>query len=323
MSLGLKDVPFESLVRFLPPEDCARLATIDKTARKLVGETRVGRFVRKTFGRNRDEIFHAAALNNDPFILDWLKETRPDKILSATVYATAARYRRSKTLEWLHANACPCDERACEEAARKGNVDVLEWVVERGAPCGPSAFEAAADGGSLEALRWLKRMGYRCDESCSRKAAERGRVEVMRWIIDEKAPWDGETLFEAARNGHEDVLRMAKDAGCPAGASLSLGVFEAVAFADLRALRLLFKYDCLQAHERDVCRLAAKHDMEEILWWAHSEEFEWDSWTCAHAAENGNLDLLKWLRERDCPWDSKVLKTKHRSVLAWLNENFV
>ncbi len=31
---------------------------------------------------------------------------------------------------------------------------------------------------------------------------------------------------------------------------------------------------------------------------------EWDSWTCAYAAENGHLACLKWAREAGCEWDS-------------------
>jgi hypothetical protein len=29
----------------------------------------------------------------------------------------------------------------------------------------------------------------------------------------------------------------------------------------------------------------------------------WDESTCAHAAGEGHLDVVKWLRENKCPWD--------------------
>jgi hypothetical protein len=30
-------------------------------------------------------------------------------------------------------------------------------------------------------------------------------------------------------------------------------------------------------------------------------EWDWDSWTCAYAAERGHLDVLQWARANGCP----------------------
>ena len=53
--------------------------------------------------------------------------------------------------------------------------------------------------------------------------------------------------------------------------------------------------------------------------WRKSEwhESEWRESECAFAAQTGNLDLLKSLREQGCPWDSQVLvKTNYPGNLA-------
>ena len=47
--------------------------------------------------------------------------------------------------------------------------------------------------------------------------------------------------------------------------------------------------------------------------------------TCANAAYNGHLELLKWAREHDCPWDGQTRRYAaeqgHTVLLRWAEEN--
>ena len=45
----------------------------------------------------------------------------------------------------------------------------------------------------------------------------------------------------------------------------------------------------------------------EVLKWARENGCEWNSWTCAYAAQNGHLEVLKWARENGCEWDSMYM----------------
>ena len=46
---------------------------------------------------------------------------------------------------------------------------------------------------------------------------------------------------------------------------------------------------------------------------------------CRYAAEVGHLDVLKWARANDCPWNSTILKyaeiSGHVELLEWAREN--
>jgi uncharacterized protein YabN with tetrapyrrole methylase and pyrophosphatase domain len=50
-----------------------------------------------------------------------------------------------------------------------------------------------------------------------------------------------------------------------------------------------------------------------------------DSLTCAFAAENGHLEVLKWARENGCPWNKdtcmNATREGHLEVLKWAREN--
>jgi hypothetical protein len=48
---------------------------------------------------------------------------------------------------------------------------------------------------------------------------------------------------------------------------------------------------------------------------------EWNESTCAQAALRGNLSMLQWLRDNDCPWSSTLLENArvygHQNILDW------
>ena len=50
-----------------------------------------------------------------------------------------------------------------------------------------------------------------------------------------------------------------------------------------------------------------------------------DSRTSVYAAENGHLEVLKWLRENGCPWNEWTCKNAagngHLEILKWAREN--
>ncbi|KAL6053844.1 Ankyrin repeat-containing domain [Balamuthia mandrillaris] len=59
----------------------------------------------------------------------------------------------------------------------------------------------------------------------------------------------------------------------------------------------------------------------EVLKWARERGCPWDTWTCIRAAEGGHLEVLQWARERGCPWDSRTCAYAagggHLEVLKW------
>jgi hypothetical protein len=72
------------------------------------------------------------------------------------------------------------------------------------------------------------------------------------------------------------------------------------------------------------CAVAAWIGNLEILKWAREKGCPWDRWTCDNAARNGHLELLKWARENGAPWDDETcasaLKGKHFEVVKYYAE---
>lgn len=75
-----------------------------------------------------------------------------------------------------------------------------------------------------------------------------------------------------------------------------------------------------------LCALIAKNNhLKYIEIWLNTHGYRNDECVCAIAAYQGDLELLKWLRERDCPWDSKTCESAvrggHLEILQWIREN--
>jgi len=70
---------------------------------------------------------------------------------------------------------------------------------------------------------------------------------------------------------------------------------------------------------------AAEGGHLEVLKWARENDCPWDKRTCAHAAKGGHLEVLKWARENGCPWDENTCACAayrgHLEVLKWAHAN--
>jgi hypothetical protein len=60
-----------------------------------------------------------------------------------------------------------------------------------------------------------------------------------------------------------------------------------------------------------------------ILSWAYENGCEGDESTCSGAAGRGDLPMLQFLRQRDCPWDTLTCSAaaSHLPVLQWARTN--
>ena len=81
------------------------------------------------------------------------------------------------------------------------------------------------------------------------------------------------------------------------------GQYDAVERGYVSTLKCLRRRGRL-SDERLLCTAAASvGDLEALKALRLAENFPWDEKTCLFAAKGGHLDVLKWARKNDCPWD--------------------
>jgi hypothetical protein len=56
----------------------------------------------------------------------------------------------------------------------------------------------------------------------------------------------------------------------------------------------------------ETCDFAANYGNLDILKWARSNNYFWDSYTLKCAAKNGHIDVLKWAKSNGCSWNNSI-----------------
>ena len=64
---------------------------------------------------------------------------------------------------------------------------------------------------------------------------------------------------------------------------------------------------CSEKRERFCAQMALNGNVE-LLQFLRGKECPWDSWTCHYAALNGHLECLQYAHENGCPWNESYNK---------------
>ena len=100
------------------------------------------------------------------------------------------------------------------------------------------------------------------------------------------------------------VSREMRDAVAATGREVyELGAEKAIQLADLSGMQLLHQRGDLDEDSDSLCKWAALQGQLEILKWLRENDFPWDEKTCTRAVRGGHLEVLQWLRANSCPWN--------------------
>ena len=182
-------------------------------------------------------------------------------------------------------------------AASAGQLHILKWAHENGVPkLEPDKIvEDAAIGGQLLILKWTKEIGIFGPRSIiCEAAAKNGDLEMLNWAVQNGC--DAKHIADtAAKKGHLNILKWAFTNG------------------EDYCYFLLFKAAC-KGHTSIVKWLVENYALENLLSDLH---------ICSSVAAKGHLGVLKYLRQKGCHWNSKLICEMNStpSVAKWLLEN--
>jgi hypothetical protein len=122
------------------------------------------------------------------------------------------------------------------------------------------------------------------------------------------------------RLGPTDLASLA-GAGCGCAAAVAATALMQWAKRAKRTRPFPLSTLCL----KEACTYAACGGNREVLEWLHNTGCPWDTDTCLLAAKGGHLKVLQWVRERGCPWDTSTCayaaRSGHLAVLQWAREH--
>lgn len=180
--------------------------------------------------------------------------------------------------------------------ARLGNLGLLQRTRADGCELNKLTCRAAGEGGHLDAIEWATANGCPWNDTLLVAAAE----AVLQWARSEDSWWSLEPYDAAASGGHLYVLRWLRDMGYH---------WNKVTCAAAAGAGLLDVHPPVAASQRVSVGLASvrlRHKRRghlDVLRWLRDNWCPWDSQTCESATCGGHLAVLRWGREDGCPWD--------------------
>ena len=182
-----------------------------------------------------------------------------------------------------------------ETCIKMNNLDFVKLCRFYGLPWDSKLHTVAAKEGNLEILKWLKIHYREYDWLVSSKAAFYGQIHVLKWLREDL----GHPLHlscEYAAKGNQ--------------------------FETLKWLSHNYKLNS------EICYYACLANNMEMLIWCIEQGCILTESCVAACSKNGNLTMLKYLKDIGCPWINWTCRPHfyaslngHLDVLKWLNDN--
>ncbi|KXZ46034.1 hypothetical protein GPECTOR_47g309 [Gonium pectorale] len=163
------------------------------------------------------------------------------------------------------------------------------------------------DAEALARLTWLQGRGYPMDGHAVQAAANSGNTAALQYLLAEVeavvARDTGTVVSFAAEAGQLAVLQALKVAGWPVHEYASCCAHEAAMGGHLPVLAWLQEELQERLLDENLFKAAAKSGSVELLVWLRQHGCPWDSKAYTAAAGSGCVAALEWLVEQGCPME--------------------
>lgn len=235
-------------------------------------------------------------------------------------------------LMWAWAElSLPVDNRVVGAAAIKGHLDMVKFLLgNHPEECKPyeKIAKYAASHGHFHIVRWLFSMDLPIDRDTLHEAVEWGDFNTFLWLVNVvRILPSNRCLFHAAlgsgllkrKNGeHLKIVKVLRRPGGVLtrsgynGAQWPENAFCTVSvMAPIEMLKYMRNDGCDDPNPQLSLMHAAANNRRDVLEWLLAEfgsMYELNPRVAWSAARNGRIELLKWLRERGCPWDHSAVE---------------
>lgn len=212
------------------------------------------------------------------------------------------------TLKWLvnkyhnHKHS-----KACDGAVLSNRQDILEWLVAHRFAITLNTLYLAGQYGRYDMISWLlsnHRPIIKDYDSIMLGAADGGFLGIVKWMDSNISNMNPIILAKAAEKGHFDIVKWLYDNG-----------YKTIKTAYKNAAKNNH-FDILKwIYHKDISRMTLTEETINLL----------DEEVLCEAVKSGNLEMVKWLRDNDCPWNISACQIAYEEniieILEWLIRN--
>ena len=245
-----------------------------------------------------------------------INETFDEKV-HREVFVNAARHGQIQTMEYLYKYIGSTDSRY-EKLVRLagiecGSIETVKYIDEQ-YPLShiklrqiTTYYEHASINGRLNIIKWLYHTyGHpeRTSPVAHLYAGTYGHLDTLEWLMDHNFPTHPNTIYRACENGHFHIL----DHFLQSGGSYDNFIFKHIALGGhLNKLNELYESG-IDVMTIETMSGAALSGNIEILEWLVQNGCPYNSNVCFSAAISENPSCLKYLRTLDCPWNGLTMR---------------
>ncbi|QHN71424.1 hypothetical protein [Mollivirus kamchatka] len=278
-----------------------------------------GKFVRWKKAHNSNHCRKAVAEGD----LDKLKRLKAEgyrwkeKTMAGAIFAG-----RTAMVEWMHQEGCPWDGHALGAAAKKADHHMIRWLCGKGCPGGYLPTAEAICNKDLGTLQLLDQLGRLYKGGLvTRELVAHADLEMLQWLTLRGCKWDKSMATSAIDKGRLDMAEWLYSQGYPFHNDALACLVRRGQIQDLGWM--ISKTPCRPS--KLGCLFAAQEGRLDVLKWFKQQQWPWNARVCTAAAERGDLEMLQWARENGCKWDKRACSAAaakgHLEVLQWLHYN--
>ena len=269
------------------------------------------------------DVFRVAIVNNKFEALKWLyiHGYQPyDNALDDAVdrgFYNNEEHCSVEIVKWLlekFPHRYRINDKVCYYAARNGHLELLQSAQKQHYSFNDRVISTAAWYNQEHIVEWLLTNNYPFNEDVCDVFARNGNLEMLKFVRNYGCPWTSKLYETATWNEHFHIIEYAYENGCP----WNLKLLEIVARRkNFRIMKWICKKNL--PYVGDVCSalLSSESENGKVSWSDESITFvtrfimklvnqrghPLTRNTVIDAIKLNLFELVKWMRERGCPWD--------------------
>ena len=213
-------------------------------------------------------------------------------------------------------NGMPISEHVTFQASDLGRLDLLELAFEHGCGINHKVNEVAARRGHLHIVKYIWDKGFLCTQCACTGASKGGQLGVLQWLFPADKWYHNQLnnskmlVRNAVIGGFLTIVKWAHEKGQVLDSALlstavTYGHFELVKYIHHnqthRACQGLGEYPISA-----ILHAALRGDLE-VVKWLREKGYPWSDGICMLLARRGHLEALKYVRGHGCPWGMLII----------------
>lgn len=291
-----------------------------------------------------DKIIEYTAKSNNYNVLEWITINHHNIIVD---YDIAAKYKNFALLEYLYNG--DYNKPTSKHYRNVNNSEYLEWLKQKNVEFDDRAYLCAIENGNLDVLKKLYMwFGYPLGGTFLRHAVISGNMDIVKWLVDRGCTLYGNPIPFTGKNLH--IMKWLRNNGIVFVPDTSFTPKHDKSYLEFIIWLVEIKFtfneeniiaisrygfvECLEfLHSKAVKILVYRASLEaalnnrvNVLQFMYNCGLKLDINHYQQALVRGNIDMVKWLYSKNCPYNDSILlkmmqsKSYYDTVL-WMIEN--